>query len=185
MSLYYLMSQLPSLDVIGDTVPLPITEERFLSLCESFAGKRAYKVLSELSLTPPRKRSSCGFKLVDDWYDCERKLRLSLGEIRAGKMKKEFENEDTDPAADITQAALTASLMTDPLEAERYLNGFRLGHLELMRPIDAFSDSALFYYAIKLKLLSRIKQFDTSTGQQIYQNIYASVVNGDGQEAEE
>ena len=36
MAAYYLISQLPALDGIGDNVPLPITEERFVELCGRF-----------------------------------------------------------------------------------------------------------------------------------------------------
>ena len=43
MAEYYFMSQLPSLDGIGEQVPLPITEERFLELCHRFLGKKAQR----------------------------------------------------------------------------------------------------------------------------------------------
>ena len=36
MAEYYLMSQLPSLDGVGENTPLPITEERFSELCHRF-----------------------------------------------------------------------------------------------------------------------------------------------------
>ena len=36
MAEYYLISQLPSLDGLGDNMPVPITEERFTELCRRF-----------------------------------------------------------------------------------------------------------------------------------------------------
>ena len=36
MAEYYLIAQLPSLDGVGENMPVPITEERFLELCCRF-----------------------------------------------------------------------------------------------------------------------------------------------------
>ena len=41
MAEYYLISQLPSLDGIGENSPVPITEERFMELCEGSLKKKA------------------------------------------------------------------------------------------------------------------------------------------------
>ncbi len=43
MNQYYLIAQLPSLEIAGETTALPITEERFYELCmqkQSGWGKR-------------------------------------------------------------------------------------------------------------------------------------------------
>ena len=40
MANIYFMSQLPSLDGINENVALPITEERFLELCQRFLDKK-------------------------------------------------------------------------------------------------------------------------------------------------
>ena len=39
------------------------------------------------------------------------------------------------------------------------------------------------YYALKLKLLLRTRQFDSQLGETAYRNIYTSIINGDGLEA--
>ena len=39
MAEYYLISQLPSLDAIGENSPIPITQEQFLELCNRFLNK--------------------------------------------------------------------------------------------------------------------------------------------------
>ena len=52
MAEYYLISQLPSLDGIGESSPLPITEERFLELCSSFLSKKALNEIKNLTLCP-------------------------------------------------------------------------------------------------------------------------------------
>ena len=76
--------------------------------------------------------------------------------------------------------AASAALETEnPMEAEKYLNHFRLGILEALRPMDSFSEEYIFYYGLKLKLLLRMRRFDTSTGEKAYKTIYDSIVNGD------
>ena len=67
----------------------------------------------------------------------------------------------------------------NPMESEKYLNSYRLEMLETLRPMDAFSDEYIFYYGLKLKLLLRIRQFDTETGEKAYRNIYNSIIKGD------
>ncbi len=183
MNQYYLMSQLPSLDAVTETSQLPITEERFTELCGRFLSKKALKALNELTIIPSRKKEKSDFPIVNEWNDGERTLRLALGNIRAGKLKKEFDTENKEFPIKLLQAAHTAAEMTDPLEAERFLNGYRLGFLETLRPMDAFCEASVFYYAIKLKLLSRMKQFDGKIGQEKYRNIYNSIMNGELQEA--
>ena len=49
--------------------------------------------------------------------------------------------------------------------------------------MDGFSDEYVFYYALKLKLLSRIKGFDAAIGEETYKNIYNSILGGDLSEA--
>jgi hypothetical protein len=65
------------------------------------------------------------------------------------------------------------------MEAEKFLNKYRLEFLETLRPMDSFSEDFVFYYGLKLKLISRIKQFDTESGETAYKNIYSSIINGD------
>ena len=49
MAEYYLISQLPSLDGIGENTQLTITEERFLELCHRFLGEKASNELENLT----------------------------------------------------------------------------------------------------------------------------------------
>jgi len=179
MSLYYLMAQLPSLDGIGDSAPVPITEERFYELCSRFLNDRALGELNRLSLLPPRSREKSKSALVEAWNNGERDLRFVLGKLRAEKLKKSF-NADADTANPLlVQAVRTALEMDDPLEAEKFLCRFRLDFLESLRPMDAFAEDSLFYYALKLKLVLRIRQFDEKSGETAYKNIYNSIMSGE------
>ncbi len=178
MNQYYLIAQLPSLDFLSDSAPLPITEECFYELCNRFLGKKAFEELSKLSLMPSRKPSKSSSALIRAWNDGERSLRLNLAKVRAEKLKKSFD-EDIDEDDRLMQVAKTAVSYTDPLEAEKYLNGYRMGFLESLKPADNFSEDSLYLYALKLKLLNRIRQFDEAKGEAAYNNIYDSIINGD------
>ena len=183
MALYYLMSQLPSLDGIGENIPIPITEECFLELCNANLGKRMQEELSKLSLTPPRGHEKSSSALIENWNDGERNLRLILGKIRAEKMGKSFDIENKSFSPSLIQAARTAAEMENPMEAEKFLNILRLNFLETLRPMDNFSEDSVFYYWIKLKLILRIRQFNADSGESAYKNIYNSIMDGDRLEA--
>ena len=163
MAAYYLVAQLPSLDGLGERAPLPITEERFLQLCQSLLSKKAQRGLRWLTLAPPRRLESTGLALVDAWNAGERKLRLALGKVR-------------DFPAEMLKAARTAADMENPMAAEHFLCSYRLAFLDTLRPMDPFSEDAVFYYGLKLKLMARMRQFDAQAGREAYQNIYDSIL---------
>ena len=106
-----------------------------------------------------------------------------MAKVRADKMKKPFDAGIRQIPVDVMKAARTAVESESPLDAERYLNHYRLGVLELLRPMDSFSKDAVFYYGLKLKLLSRMKRFDAEVGEAAYKNIYHSIMSGEKSEA--
>lgn len=185
MAEYYLISQLPSLDGISENTPLPITKERFTELCKRFLGKRSQEAMKKLTLSPPKNSENSGSVLIDAWNESERNLRFALGKVRAEKMKKFFDTENRIFPVDYIKAANVATEMENPMEAEEYLNRYRLEILETLRPMDSFSEDYIFYYGLKLKLLLRIRQFDTNSGEKAYKNIYDSILNGDRLEAKQ
>ena len=131
---------------------------------------------------PPKEHESSGSTFIDLWNDNERSLRLALGKVRAEKMKKLFVSENMFLPAEHVKVAGAAIEIDNPMEAEKYLNGYRLEFLETLRPMDTFSEDYIFYYGLRLKLLLRIRQFDKTVGEEAYKNIYSSVLNGDGME---
>ena len=179
MAEYYLISQLPSLDGLSENVPMPITEDRFFELCERFLSKKSQEQLKKLTLMPSRDYEKSTSSLVEAWNDGERKLRLVLGKARADKMKKQFEMNENSVPVELQQAVREAVEIENPMEAEKFLNKYRLEFLESLRPMDSFSEDFVFYYGLKLKLISRIKQFDTESGETAYKNIYSSIMNGE------
>lgn len=181
MAEYYLISQLPSLDGLSETTPLPITEERFSELCMGLLGKNAKSEFDRITLLPARKLEKGNSALINEFNENERTLRLALGKIRGEKLKKPFEVDEILPAA-LLQVAKTAVEMDSPMEAESFLNNYRLSFLESLRPMDTFSEEFVYYYGLKLKLILRMRQFDTESGKTAYKNIYNSIINRDGLE---
>ncbi len=183
MSEYYLISQLPSLDGISENNPLPITEERFIDLCNRFLGNKVQNELSKLTLTPPKNYEGTGSSFIDSWCESERNLRLSLAKVRAEKLKKSFDTGNRVLPSDYIKISNMAIEIENPMEAEAFINRYRLGILEALRPIDSFSTDYIFYYGLRLKLLLRIRQFDSKDGEKAYKNIYNSILNGNSLEA--
>ncbi|MEE1012352.1 MAG: DUF2764 family protein [Acutalibacteraceae bacterium] len=182
MAEYYLISQLPSLDGINENTPLPITEERFAELCERFLGKKAYAEFNRLTLLPPKSPEKSASQLVEKWNEGERNLRLALAKLRADKLNKQYKEDERSFPAELVQAARTAIECESPMEAEKFLNRYRLEFLESLRPTDSFSEEYVYYYGLKLRLLLRIRKFDTQSGETAYRNIYDSVMNGEKSE---
>ncbi len=183
MSEYYLISQLPSLDGIGENVPIPITEERFLELCNRFLNKKTLYELNKLSLIPTKTHEKSNSSLIECWNEGERNLRLALGELRADKMNKTFEKDNVSLPISLVTVARSAVEIENPMEAEKFLNSYRLDFLETLRPMDTFSEDMIFYYWLKLKLLLRIKLFNAEDGESAYKHIYNSILNGTNMEA--
>ncbi len=179
MAEYYLISQLPSLDSVSESTPLPITEERFLELCDRFLGKKVQNELRRVTLLPSKENQKSSSALVSVWNEGERLLRLALAKTRAEKMQKPFEEDLPSVPPALLQAVRTAVDTENPLEAERHLFRYRLAFLESLRPMDTFAEDFVFYYLLKLKLLLRMRQFDTDRGVTAYKNIYDSIMRGD------
>ena len=183
MAEYYLVSQLPSLDGINENTPLPITSERFEELCLRFLGKKAQAEFLKLTLAPPRIPEKTSSPLAGKWNEGERNLRLALAKIRAERMNKTFDGDAECLSPALLQAVRTAAETESPMEAEKFLNKYRLDFLETLRPSDSFSQEFVFYYGLKLKLIERIRKFDTESGEAAYRNIYNSIMNGEKTEA--
>ena len=179
MAEYYLISQLPSLDGLGENTPIPVTENQFFELCSRFLGKRALAELKNISLIPSRTYEKSSSALIEKWNEGERNLRLALAKLRADKMNKHFDEEMQSFPAGLLQAVHTAIEIESPMEAEKFLNRYRLEFLETLRPMDSFSEEFVFYYCLKLKLLEHMRKFDTHSGETAYRKIYDSIMSED------
>lgn len=183
MAEYYLVSQLPSLDGLGENAPIPITEERFLEICHQLLGEKALNELEGVTLVPSLNFEKSSSALVEAWNEGERALRLALCKARAEKQNKPYDLQNRNLPLELLKVAASAAEIENPLEAENFLLRYRLQFLETLRPMDSFSLEYIFYYALKLKLLSRVRQFDTNLGENTYKEIYNSILNGERLEA--
>ena len=179
MAEYYLISQLPSLDGLSENTPIPVTENQFFELCSRFLGKKALTELNRITLIPSRAYEKSSSALIEKWNEGERNLRLALAKLRADKMNKNFDAVMQSFPAGVLQAVRTAIEIESPMEAEKFLNRYRLELLETLRPMDSFSEEFVFYYCLKLKLLERIRKFDTHSGETAYRKIYDSIMSED------
>lgn len=179
MAEYYLISQLPSLDGLSENTPMPVTEDQFFELCSRFLGKKALTELNRITLIPSRAYEKSSSALIEKWNEGERNLRLALAKLRADKMNKNFDAVMQSFPAGVLQAVRTAIEIESPMEAEKFLNRYRLEFLETLRPMDSFSEEFVFYYCLKLKLLERMRSFDTHTGETAYRKIYDSIMSED------
>lgn len=178
MNQYYLISQLPSLDGVDETSPLPITESEFYELCSRFLRAAKITALRAISLVPEQNGNATGSAVIDAWNQREKQLRLALGTIRAEILKKSFGADTEAIPTPLLQIARTAVAMENPLVAEQYLHSCRLAYLDQLRPMDSFCEDALFHYCLKLKLLTRMRQFNKERGLASYHKIYDSILNG-------
>lgn len=185
MAEYYLISQLPSLDGLGEGAPLPITEETFSELCCRHAGRKVRERIGSLTLLPPPTPEKTDAPLVRAWCEGERALRLALACVRAEKMNKPTEIAKKDLPSELLRVAEGAIEEENPLVAEKLLLAHRLAFLESLRPQDGFSEDYLLYYGLKLKLLSRIRGLDSARGEAAYQEIYRSTLRAERSEVTE
>lgn len=183
MAEYYLISQLPSLDGIDESLTVPITEQSFLELCRRILDQKTFSEIEKLTLVPPKSEVNTDSSLVGAWYNGERDLRLALAKARADKLNKPFDLQNKSLSQELSKIVNSAVETENPLQAENLLLQYRLSFLETLRPMDTFSKEFLFYYALRLKLISRMRQFDSKLGEATYKNIYNSILNGDSLEA--
>ncbi len=179
MAEYYLISQLPSLDGLSENIPMPVTEKQFFELCRRFLGKKALTELNRITLIPSKTHEKSSSALIEKWNEGERNLRLALAKLRADKMNKHFDEVMQSFPAGILQAVRTAIDIESPMEAEKFLNCYRLEFLETLRPMDYFSEEFVFYYCLKLKLIERMRKFDLQSGETAYRKIYESIMGAD------
>ena len=175
---YYLMAQLPGLH---PDAPAAITYERFREIALRFLTPDDAKVLSGLSLEPPRVRLLTGSAVVDGWYDFERSLRLSLERLRAQKLARTIALSGDDEAniylaLETLPIARSALSLDDPLEAERYLIRARAEFVDRTGALHYYDADAVLSYGLMLLLHERGERFAAEAGRASYTTIYHQIL---------
>jgi hypothetical protein len=174
---YYLVAQLPAFKAVDESnAKLPITTEYFKDLCQRFMSEKDAATAAALSLEPPLEAHPTGSKFLDAWYAKERSLRFALAQLRALKMKKEAKDIPNTTDGEVVQVARTATGMDSPLSAEQFLNEYRIGLLDRLTPLDAFSVDAVYSYGLHLMLAERMKKFNRDEGLASYHKIYDEIL---------
>jgi len=120
---------------------------------------------------------STGSDFIDLFMARERTLNMNMAYLRAARMKRPSPG---DPPHDVPRAEMVAKAaceMSDPLEAELYIDESRWGALDAMVGIDYFGVNTIFAYLLKLQLLERRQYFDAERGSAGYRERYDSILN--------
>ena len=185
ISYYYVMAQLPALQ---EELDAPLSYDTFLSLMQNCVSKKDYALLKDLSLLPALECKKTGVAFLDRWAEYERSLRASLAKTRAENLNWSLSPEDErrfniEEALDVKTVAREAVAISDPLQAERFLNKARISAVKQIVGLASFNRDALFAYAITLLLKMRSERFNVEAGQAEYKAIYEKILeNEDGKQ---
>jgi len=160
-SYYYLIASLPMLKV-GEDPPLSYSD--FLGMCESTVSESTYNILENLSVF-----SSEG-PLLKQWATFYEMLTAELNYRRNQKLDRPA-TAPSGTDADIAEAVSRALDAEDPLKSEHILLRFEFKRLDDMIGLHNFDDTALYGYAIKLKLLERQSTFRYEAGKQAFEGL--------------
>ncbi|MDR2617466.1 MAG: DUF2764 domain-containing protein [Treponema sp.] len=179
-SYYYLAAQLPYL-IYGQQVPM--SSSAFKELAKGAMDKAEGDVLDFCALGFPghAENRQAAPEFVRNWLDWERVLRLNLARGRAQKLRRDGSDQRAaadapEYPADAANAAKAALAQESPLEAEILLDKARWAAIENLQGIDAFSETAMYAYLLKLLLMERRQAFKTEEGFSEYKTLYASIL---------
>lgn len=162
---YYLISSLPMLRSDGS---VPISYPKFLEMCASSVSASVYRALENLDLM------SGEGPLLSEWSRSYSALMCELAyqrKLRLGKPAKPPEDRD----ASAVSAAAAALNAPNPLEAERLLLAQQFRLVDSLVGMHYFDEYALFGYAVKLKLLERLRCFRYEDGKEEFKSLFDSV----------
>ncbi len=177
MAYYYLVSSLVPLTLEG--VP-PYTPEGFLSSCKDMLAR---KDAIALELVFHDRLESVSHPFIKEWKKREYRLKNALVRARTARMKLPLEpylRNDTAPDAATENAVTEAMNKPNPLEKEFALDRYRWKMLEELTPIINFDLSAIFSYAIKLKMVIRWNGMTDKKGNERITGIMGKQLQGLG-----
>jgi len=186
-SYYYLGAQLPYL-TYEQTIPMSSAE--FIALAKGLMKSKKSSLLDQCTLEPnplseedseedskkKAKRTSSDF--INRWRVWEYALRFNLAKGRAKKLQRGSEDmaEPAENPADAALVAKNALDMESSLEAEMYLDRARWNTIESFVGGGTFSESAMYAYLLKLRLMERKAMFNTEEGFTEYKRLYAAIL---------
>lgn len=152
-SYYYLLSSLP---MLAASAPPPFDYPTFLEMCRSSVSAATYGALEHLTVDSDKG------PLLRSWAAFYRRLREELRFQRLQKRGKPCQTPEDRSAAPAVQAAIAAE---NPLQGEQQLLELEFQQIDALVGFHVFDDTALFGYALKLKLMERLYGFQFETGK--------------------
>ena len=167
---YYLIASLPLLEFGTKT---PFTYADFLSICEEQLSSGDLKIIKETRLAPLKNPDSRCLTLKE-WNKFNITLRNEIAKVRTSRQGKDagryIRGEDyADPF--IVSFAQWIVNQDSPLEAEISLDRLRWEKLDDLGKGHYFDIDYLVTYALKLQILARWEQINSSDGMQALQNL--------------
>jgi hypothetical protein len=174
---YYLVAGLPPL---GLDAPVPFSSDDFLVSIETLVSRRDLEDLRHfIGGRPERARHS----FAREWVAHETQLRNALARARGAARK-------TDPGPflrghegfrmSVENAAAFAMAVENPLERERNLDDFRWRTLDEMVFRDRFGVSALFAFALRLRMAEKWARLTEEEGRQVVEDLVSKQVKSQG-----
>ena len=152
MAHYYLVSSLIPLTMEASP---PCTPEDFLSSCRDMLTRKDAIALEHVLHD---RLDAVDHPFIREWKKFEYRLKNALVKARTVRMKlppEPYLRNDA-PVDEATENAVTEAMnKPNPLEKELALDRYRWKTLEELTPVINFDLSAIFSYAIKLKMVIR------------------------------
>ena len=171
---YYLVASLPLLSYDSERA---LSTEEFLDACRPLVSPRHFRVLESAGSTDPAADGpSC--RTLDLWRGWEISLRNELVRLRAKNLGREARVQATDSGSVEPQAiAREAFSQESPLQGEHALNRARWRYLDELESGHYFDIDKVLVYLLRLQILQRKTLFDDRRGRELFDKIYAEIIN--------
>ncbi len=166
---YYILPSLPFLSIDGEA---PFSSEVFLQKISGFVPDKDFESIRRLLFDEPvdckeAREYLSRKKTIDSLLLSKRERKLFGRNIRY--------SEPADADGQDVMLAEKAFADANPLSAERSLLELYWNCAERMGFMHGFDFTSLCVYAIKLKLLSRMRHFDRKRGSEEFDRIFSSL----------
>jgi hypothetical protein len=154
---FYLITQLPG---INFDEPAPITLYNFLEEAKKWLTQKHFRTLKRVidgEIAAASSSALSAFKAFSQ------SLQNDIYQYRLAKRRQQ----------DYKPVVVPAHIfkIDNPLEREKHLMKLQWDFLDNLASDHHFDIEAVIIYALKLKILERLKQFDKQQGAEIYQSI--------------
>ena len=173
MNYYYLMASLPMLSLEGD---LMTTSSQFMSLCQETLPESQYQQLEAVSLVPGVV-SCCSADTK--WQAYETVLRNCVSRLISHKTKADpapYLKEEVDAFMGLEKSIEDAFDGSNPMQAEKKLDGMRLYVLDDLATGHDFDFEALFIYRVKLLIVEKWNSLTKALGQEKVDKTVAQIL---------